>query len=49
MLEELGVSVEGNFRGLVDEGWERKITQRVLKAEGITPHILSCLMYLAFS
>ena len=36
MLEEIEVSVEEEFRGLVDEDWARKIAQKVLKAEGVT-------------
>ena len=37
MLEEIEISVEEEFRGLVDEGWVRRIVQTVLKAEGVTP------------
>ncbi|MBA7503509.1 Endoribonuclease YbeY [subsurface metagenome] len=37
MLEEIGISVEEKFRGLVDESWVREITQQGLKAEGIIP------------
>ena len=37
MLEEIGISVEEKFRGLVEEGWVRKIAQTVLKAEGVAP------------
>lgn len=36
MLEEIGISVEEKFRGLVDEDRARRIAQEVLKAEGIT-------------
>jgi len=35
MLEEIGISVEEEFRELVDEDWAKKIAQQVLKAEGI--------------
>jgi len=37
MLEEIGISVEEEFRELVDEDWAKKIAQRVLKAEGVAP------------
>jgi probable rRNA maturation factor len=37
MSEEILVSAEEEFRGLVDEGWVRKIVQTVLKAEGVAP------------
>ena len=37
MLEEIQITVEVEFRGLVDEDWVGRIAQRVLKAEGITP------------
>ena len=37
MLEEIEISVEEQFHGLVDEGWARKIAQIVLKAQGVTP------------
>jgi probable rRNA maturation factor len=37
MLEEIEISVEEKFRGLVDEDWLRKIAQTVLKAEGMVP------------
>ncbi|HEU65833.1 MAG TPA: rRNA maturation RNase YbeY [Chloroflexi bacterium] len=37
MSEEIEVFVEEEFGELVDEGWARKITQAVLKAEGVTP------------
>ncbi|MBN2185914.1 MAG: rRNA maturation RNase YbeY [Dehalococcoidia bacterium] len=35
MPEEIEISVEEKFRGLVDEAWVRKIAQQVLKAEGM--------------
>jgi len=35
MSEEIGISVEEEFRELVDEDWAKKIAQRVLKAEGV--------------
>jgi len=35
MSEEIGISVEEEFRGLVEENWAKKIAQQVLKAEGI--------------
>jgi len=37
MSEEIGISVEEKFRGLVDKGWVGRIAQRVLKAEGVAP------------
>jgi len=37
MSEEIGISVEEKFRGLVDEGRVRRIAQTVLKAEGVVP------------
>jgi probable rRNA maturation factor len=37
MLEEIEISVEEQFHGLVDEGWARKIAQTVLEAEGVAP------------
>ena len=37
MLEEIEISVEEKFRGLVDEDWVKKIAQNVLKAESIAP------------
>jgi len=37
MLEEIDISVGEEFRGLVDEGWVRRIAQTVLKAEGVVP------------
>lgn len=35
MLEEIEVSVEEKFRGLVNEDWVRRIAQQVLEAEGV--------------
>ena len=35
MSEEIEISVEEEFRELVNEDWAKKIAQRVLKAEGI--------------
>ena len=37
MLEKVEISVEEKFRGLVDKDWARKIAQKVLKAENVTP------------
>ena len=37
MFEEIEISVEEKFLGLVDEEWVKKIAQQVLKAEGVTP------------
>ena len=37
MKEQIGIHVEGEFRGLVDGGWVRKITRQVLKAGGAAP------------
>jgi len=37
MLEEIEISVDEEFRGLVDEGWVRRIAQTVLKAERVAP------------
>ena len=37
MLEEIEISVEEKFRGVVDEGWVKKIVRQVLKAEGVAP------------
>ncbi|MFO7772545.1 MAG: rRNA maturation RNase YbeY [Dehalococcoidia bacterium] len=37
MSEGIAVSVEEEFRGVVDEGWARRIAQVVLEAEGIAP------------
>ena len=39
MKEQIGIHVEEKFRGVVDEGWARRIAQTVLKAEGVvTPY-----------
>ena len=35
MSEKIEILVEEEFRGLVDEGWARRIAQTVLKAEGV--------------
>jgi probable rRNA maturation factor len=35
MLEEIEISVEEEFRGVVNQGWVRRIAQTVLKAEGV--------------
>jgi probable rRNA maturation factor len=37
MLEEIEIFVEEEFRGVVDEGWVRRIAQQILKAEGVVP------------
>ena len=37
LSEGIEIFVEGRFRGLVDEGWARRIAQTVLKAEGVVP------------
>ncbi|HUW46434.1 MAG TPA: rRNA maturation RNase YbeY [Dehalococcoidia bacterium] len=37
MREQIGIHVEEKFRGMVDEGWVRRIAQTVLKAEGVAP------------
>jgi len=37
MLEEIGISVEEEFRGLVDGVWVKKIVRQVLEAEGVAP------------
>jgi len=37
MLEKIEISVEEKFRGVVDQGWVRKIAQTVLKAERVAP------------
>jgi len=37
MKEQIGIHVEEKFRGMVDEGWVRRIAQTVLKAEGVAP------------
>jgi probable rRNA maturation factor len=37
LLEEIGISIEEKFRGLVNKSWARRIAQTVLKAEGVVP------------
>jgi len=37
MREQIGIHVEEEFRGVVDESWARRIAQTVLKAEGVAP------------
>jgi len=37
MKEQIGIHVEEKFRGVIDEGWVRRIAQTVLKAEGVAP------------
>ncbi len=37
MSEEIAISVEEEFHGVVDEGWIRKIAQTVLMSEGAAP------------
>ena len=37
MSEEIEIFVEEEFRGVVDEGWVRRIAQTVLKAEDVAP------------
>ena len=37
MSEEIEISVEEKFRGVVNQGWARGIAQTVLKAEGMVP------------
>jgi len=37
MKEQMGIHVEKKFRGVIDEGWARRIAQTVLKAEGVAP------------
>jgi probable rRNA maturation factor len=37
MLNEIGISVEEEFRGVMDEDWVKKIVQIVLEAEGAAP------------
>ena len=37
MLEEVEISIEEEFKGLVDKDWARKIAQQVIKAENVTP------------
>jgi len=37
MLEEIGISVEEKFKGLVDEEWAKRVAQQVLVAESVAP------------
>ena len=37
MLEEIEISVEEGFHGLVDVDWARRIARQILKAEGVVP------------
>jgi probable rRNA maturation factor len=37
MGEQIGIHVEEEFRGLVDEDWARRMAQTVLNAEGVVP------------
>ena len=37
MLEEIEISVEEKFRGVVDGVWVKKIVRQILKAEGVAP------------
>jgi probable rRNA maturation factor len=37
LSEEIEIFVEEKFRGLVDEGWVRRIARTVLEAEGVIP------------
>ena len=37
MPEEIEIFVEEEFRGLVDEGWARRLAQTVLKTEEVAP------------
>ena len=37
MKEQIGIHVKEEFRGMVDQGWVRKITRTVLKDEGVAP------------
>ena len=37
MLEEVEISIEEKFRGVVDQGWVRRIAQTVLGSEGVVP------------
>ena len=43
--EEIEVSVEEEFQGLVNEDWARKIAMQVLKAEGVTPPYEGSLVF----
>ena len=35
MLEEIEISIEEKFQGLVDEDWAKRIAQTVLRGEGV--------------
>ena len=35
MKEQIGVHVEGEFQGLVDDGWVKRITRQILKTEEV--------------
>jgi probable rRNA maturation factor len=37
MEDEIGIHIEEEFRGLLDEGWVRRTTRYLLKAEGVAP------------
>jgi len=37
MLEEIEISIEDEFKELIDEKWARRVAQQVLKAENVTP------------
>jgi probable rRNA maturation factor len=37
MIEEIGIHIEQNFQGCIDENQARKIAQQVLNAESVTP------------
>ncbi len=37
MLEEIEISVEEKFRGVMDGGWVKKIVRQILKAEEVAP------------
>ena len=37
MLEEIGISIEEEFKELLDEEWARRVAQQILKAENVTP------------
>ena len=37
MLEEIEILVEEKSRGVVDEGWVKKIARQILRAEGVGP------------
>ena len=36
MLNDVGISIDDGFQGVVDGGWAKKIVRQVLKAEGVT-------------